>query len=231
MGRDAVGVESALMVLESAERIRSTWLQLLCLFHVACCQGLKSVLSFIVGFLGRAGLGPQTGNINEPPMCDICCGWGSGLSTCAWGAPSHADLGAHAPAHAREHLSAGRIPCTVCVRMLSVRARVWVQVLGTGGDVDVTKLSMEESKFLGGDLEHTHLVRGLDYALLQKVRVHTQLALSLHWAGACTRHAGTLAVSATPVCFLSAVGQPYPRPFTAPVCLCCVCGLARARRC
>jgi hypothetical protein len=44
------------------------------------------------------------------------------------------------------------------------------QVLGTGGDVDVTKLSMEESKFLGGDLEHTHLVRGLDYALLQKVR-------------------------------------------------------------
>ena len=45
-----------------------------------------------------------------------------------------------------------------------------MQVLGTGGDVDVTKLSMEESKFLGGDLEHTHLVRGLDYALLQKVR-------------------------------------------------------------
>lgn len=45
-----------------------------------------------------------------------------------------------------------------------------MQVLGAGGDVDVTKLSMEESKFLGGDLEHTHLVRGLDYALLQKVR-------------------------------------------------------------
>mmetsp|Transcript_30533 Transcript_30533/g.79479 ORF Transcript_30533/g.79479 Transcript_30533/m.79479 type:complete len:577 (+) Transcript_30533:39-1769(+) len=43
-------------------------------------------------------------------------------------------------------------------------------VLGSGGDVDVTKLSMEESKFLGGDLEHTHLVRGLDYALLQKER-------------------------------------------------------------
>ncbi|OWA54405.1 putative Protein Red [Hypsibius exemplaris] len=29
---------------------------------------------------------------------------------------------------------------------------------------------IEESKYLGGDLEHTHLVKGLDYALLQKVR-------------------------------------------------------------
>lgn len=28
---------------------------------------------------------------------------------------------------------------------------------------------IEESKFLGGDMEHTHLVKGLDYALLQKV--------------------------------------------------------------
>lgn len=29
---------------------------------------------------------------------------------------------------------------------------------------------IQESKFLGGDMEHTHLVKGLDYALLQKVR-------------------------------------------------------------
>ncbi|GAU98681.1 hypothetical protein RvY_09795 [Ramazzottius varieornatus] len=29
---------------------------------------------------------------------------------------------------------------------------------------------IEESKYLGGDIEHTHLVKGLDYALLQKVR-------------------------------------------------------------
>jgi len=29
---------------------------------------------------------------------------------------------------------------------------------------------IEESKFLGGDMEHTHLVKGLDYALLDKVR-------------------------------------------------------------
>lgn len=29
---------------------------------------------------------------------------------------------------------------------------------------------IQESKFLGGDMEHTHLVKGLDYALLQKVK-------------------------------------------------------------
>ena len=29
---------------------------------------------------------------------------------------------------------------------------------------------LQESKFLGGDMEHTHLVKGLDFALLQKVR-------------------------------------------------------------
>jgi len=32
------------------------------------------------------------------------------------------------------------------------------------------EVSVEESKFLGGDMEHTHLVKGLDYALLGKVR-------------------------------------------------------------
>jgi len=30
--------------------------------------------------------------------------------------------------------------------------------------------AIQESKFLGGDMAHTHLVKGLDYALLQKVR-------------------------------------------------------------
>ena len=29
---------------------------------------------------------------------------------------------------------------------------------------------IQESKYLGGDMEHTHLVKGLDFALLQKVR-------------------------------------------------------------
>lgn len=32
------------------------------------------------------------------------------------------------------------------------------------------KLAIEESKYLGGDIEHTHLVKGLDYSLLNKVR-------------------------------------------------------------
>lgn len=33
---------------------------------------------------------------------------------------------------------------------------------------------IEESKFLGGDLEHTHLVKGLDYALLQKIKAELE---------------------------------------------------------
>ncbi|KAL3315092.1 hypothetical protein Ciccas_006275 [Cichlidogyrus casuarinus] len=32
------------------------------------------------------------------------------------------------------------------------------------------KTIIEESKYLGGDIEHTHLVKGLDYVLLQKTR-------------------------------------------------------------
>lgn len=36
-------------------------------------------------------------------------------------------------------------------------------------------ISVEDSKFLGGDLKHTHLVKGLDYALLQKVNFFSQL--------------------------------------------------------
>jgi hypothetical protein len=36
--------------------------------------------------------------------------------------------------------------------------------------VMISKLSAEETQFLGGDMEHTHLVKGLDYALLNKVR-------------------------------------------------------------
>lgn len=35
---------------------------------------------------------------------------------------------------------------------------------------DLRKQAILESKYLGGDLEHTHLVKGLDYSLLNKVR-------------------------------------------------------------
>lgn len=33
------------------------------------------------------------------------------------------------------------------------------------------KQLIQESKFLGGDMQHTHLVKGLDYVLLDKVRL------------------------------------------------------------
>lgn len=35
---------------------------------------------------------------------------------------------------------------------------------------DVSKLSYEQSKYLGGEVEYTHLVKGLDFVLLEKVR-------------------------------------------------------------
>jgi hypothetical protein len=45
-----------------------------------------------------------------------------------------------------------------------------LQARGVGDAVNPAALSIEDSKFLGGDVEHTHLVKGLDFALLQKVR-------------------------------------------------------------
>ena len=38
------------------------------------------------------------------------------------------------------------------------------------GEEQGEKYSIEKSKFLGGDVKHTHLVRGLDFSLLRKVR-------------------------------------------------------------
>ena len=35
-------------------------------------------------------------------------------------------------------------------------------------------VTVEESKYLGGDIEHTHLVKGLDYALLNRRRKEIQ---------------------------------------------------------
>jgi IK cytokine len=32
------------------------------------------------------------------------------------------------------------------------------------------ELTVEQSKLLGGDIEHTHMVKGLDYALLEKMK-------------------------------------------------------------
>ena len=33
-----------------------------------------------------------------------------------------------------------------------------------------SEMTTEATKYLGGDIDHTHLVKGLDYALLVKVR-------------------------------------------------------------
>lgn len=40
--------------------------------------------------------------------------------------------------------------------------------------------AIAESKYLGGDMEHTHLVKGLDYALLQKMRSELDLEKEAH---------------------------------------------------
>lgn len=43
-------------------------------------------------------------------------------------------------------------------------------IIGGGSmNADINEISVEDSKYLGGDVDHTHLVKGLDYALLQKV--------------------------------------------------------------
>ncbi|KAK9719336.1 hypothetical protein K7432_004872 [Basidiobolus ranarum] len=44
------------------------------------------------------------------------------------------------------------------------------QILATLEASEDPNLAYEKSKYLGGDAEHTHLVKGLDYALLEKVR-------------------------------------------------------------
>lgn len=41
------------------------------------------------------------------------------------------------------------------------------------------KQAIVESKFLGGDIQHTHLVKGLDYVLLDKVCYTTALCVGI----------------------------------------------------
>ena len=44
------------------------------------------------------------------------------------------------------------------------------QGFGTEIEINAASLDIEQSKHLGGDMEHTHLVKGLDFTLLQKMR-------------------------------------------------------------
>jgi len=55
------------------------------------------------------------------------------------------------------------------------RDRVKERLRGVNPDYEgvqntIRDVSIEHSKFLGGDMKHTHLVKGLDFALLHKVR-------------------------------------------------------------
>ena len=57
----------------------------------------------------------------------------------------------------------------LCILSVSYKPFVFLSHSGTT-QAEKRKKIIEESKFLGGDMEHTHLVKGLDYALLDKVR-------------------------------------------------------------
>ena len=66
---------------------------------------------------------------------------------------------------------------SACLHFRFVCRRVWLalsacaplpQINGQTQAVEAA-LTIDETKFLGGDVEHTHLVKGLDYALLAKV--------------------------------------------------------------
>lgn len=47
-------------------------------------------------------------------------------------------------------------------------------------EAELRRQQIEESKYLGGDVEHTHLVKGLDFALLEKVKTDQKLAEKLN---------------------------------------------------
>uniref|UniRef100_A0A915LCK0 Protein Red n=1 Tax=Meloidogyne javanica TaxID=6303 RepID=A0A915LCK0_MELJA len=60
-----------------------------------------------------------------------------------------------------------------------IRASKDVENVGSVLDASAAesrKMQIQKSKYLGGDMEHTHLVKGLDYSLLNKVRteIHEQ---------------------------------------------------------
>jgi len=49
----------------------------------------------------------------------------------------------------------------------------------TEDENEIRQQQIEDSKYLGGDIEHTHLVKGLDFALLEKVKNDQKLAEKL----------------------------------------------------
>lgn len=64
------------------------------------------------------------------------------------------------------------------------RDRATERRLGTAKEYTISEdaaksLTVEESKYLGGDMEHTHLVKGLDFALLAKMRSEEEVLDSM----------------------------------------------------
>ena len=53
--------------------------------------------------------------------------------------------------------------------MISHISRIVFLFISGETQAERRKQVIQESKYLGGDMEHTHLVKGLDYALLDKV--------------------------------------------------------------
>lgn len=61
------------------------------------------------------------------------------------------------------------MPCYLAVSR--DRAKERREGVAVADSEEVQGISIEHSKYLGGDVEHTHLVKGLDYALLHQVGV------------------------------------------------------------
>ena len=58
----------------------------------------------------------------------------------------------------------------LCVCCVHLSLCVYLCLCRQGQAEAVRRRAIDESKFLGGDMKHTHLVKGLDYVLKQKVR-------------------------------------------------------------
>lgn len=77
------------------------------------------------------------------------------------------------------------LPLTICVQYHNIQSRKpksldceFFSPFFSDSAAERRRLAIQESKFLGGDMEHTHLVKGLDFALLQKVQLLLNLPIN-----------------------------------------------------
>ncbi|KJE97968.1 hypothetical protein, variant [Capsaspora owczarzaki ATCC 30864] len=99
--------------------------------------------------------------------------------------------------------------------MNSYQARLEQLTESVHNDEERRRLEIEQSKFLGGDAKHTHLVRGLDFALLKKEQASIEQANSgvLH-AEKQTSVAAVAGATSTKLA-PKQLQQPLPTSFTA----------------